>query len=119
MVDDNATMRAALRLFIQNYTTLSVYEASDGVEAVEQAEVREPDVVIMDLVMPNMNGIEAASVIRSRLPNVRMVVFTLHSDIIGESLARAIGVDIVVAKSEGAIGLIRALEAIWSEGAPS
>lgn len=119
VVDDNPTMLSALRLFIENFTTLSVYEARDGAEAVEQAEAHGPDVVIMDLVMPNMNGIEAASVIRSRLPNVRMVVFTLHSDVIGQSLAKAIGVDVVVAKSEGAAGLIKALEAIWPEGLPS
>lgn len=118
VVDDNPAMRAALRLFIENSTSMRVCEARNGVEAVQQTESQEPDVVIMDLVMPNMNGVEAASVIRSRLPDVRIVVFTLHSGVIGEALAKAIGVDVVVAKSEGAAGLIKALGQIWTEGPP-
>lgn len=119
VVDDNPTMRSALRFFIENYTSLRVYEARDGAEAIEQAEVQKPDVAIIDLVMPNMNGLEAASAIRSRLPRVRIVVFTLHSDVIGGALAKAIGVDVVVAKSDGASGLIKALQTIWAENAPS
>lgn len=119
VVDDNPTMRAALRFFIENCTCMQVCEASDGVEAVEQAEVQKPDVAIIDLLMPSMNGLEAASVIRSSLPKVRIVVFTLHSDLVGKALARAIGVDLVVAKSEGASGLIKALQTIWAENAPS
>lgn len=119
VADDNATIRAALRYFIENYTNMQVCEAGDGAQAVEQAETQEPDVVIMDLVMPNMNGVEAASVIKSLLPRTRIVVFTLHSDVIGEALAKAIGVDVVVAKSEGAAGLIKVLQPIWTENPPS
>lgn len=119
IVDDNLTIRTALRSFIENCTTMRVCEASDGSEAVEQAVAQNPDVAIIDLVMPIMNGLEAASAIRSRLPKVRIVVFTMHSDVIGGALAKAIGVDVVVAKSEGASGLIKALQTIWSENAPS
>lgn len=117
IVDDNPIVRAALRLFIENHTRMRACEARDGAEAVDLAAVQKPDVVIMDLVMPNMNGLEAASAIRSRVPNAHMVVFTLHSDVIGKGLAKAIGVDVVVPKSEGAMGLIKALEAIWAESA--
>jgi DNA-binding NarL/FixJ family response regulator len=119
VVDDNPTMRAALRFFIETCTSMRVSEARDGAEAVERAEVQKPDVAIIDLVMPNVNGLEAASVIRSRLPEVRIVVFTLHSDVIGVALAKAIGVDVVVSKSDGATGLIKALQTIWAENAPS
>lgn len=119
VVDDNPTMRSALRFFIETYTSMRVCEARDGAEAVELAELQKPDLAIIDLVMPNMNGLEAASVIRSRLPKVRIVVFTLHSDVIGGALAKAIGVDVVVSKSDGASGLIKALETIWADNAPS
>ena len=119
IADDNPTVRSALRFFIENCTSMRVCEARNGTQAVEQAEAEKPDVAIIDLVMPSMNGLEVASAIRSRLPKVRIVVFTLHSDVIGGALAKAIGVDIVVAKSEGAFGLIKALETLWSESAPS
>lgn len=119
VVDDNASVCGALRYFIENHTTLQVCEARDGAEAVTQAEMQNPDVVVMDLVMPKMNGIEAASVIKSLLPHALIVVFTLHSDVIGKALARAIGVDVVVSKSDGAAGLIKALQPIWIENSSS
>jgi DNA-binding NarL/FixJ family response regulator len=119
VVDDNASVCGALRHFIETHTALQVCEARDGAEAVKQAELQHPDVIVMDLVMPNKNGIEAASVIKSLLPHTLIVVFTLHSDVIGEALAKAIGVDVIVSKSEGAAGLIKALQPIWNENSPS
>lgn len=119
VADDNPTIRAALRSYIENFTTMRFCEACDGEQAVEQAKAQQPDVAIIDMVMPNLNGLAAASVMRSLRPNLHIVVFTLHSDVIGETFAKSIGVDLVVSKSEGASGLLRALETIWTENALS
>lgn len=85
-------------------------EASDGTQAVKMAEKYKPDLVLMDLRMPNMNGAEAAAAIRQVIPDTRIVVFTLFSDFFGRFMARASGVDIVVSKTEGLTGLTKALQ---------
>src|SRR6185437_1599442 len=59
---------------------------------------------------PGMNGVEAASVLKRRLPDTRIVIFTLYADQIGDSLANALGIDLVVSKSEGGAALARALQ---------
>lgn len=59
VVDDNATVRQALRRFFETRTSMKVWEARNGSEAIEQTKAQTPDFVIMDLVMPNMNGVEA------------------------------------------------------------
>lgn len=84
VVDDNATVRQALRRFFETRTSMKVWKARNGSEAIEQTKAQKPDFVIMDLVMPNMNGVEAASVIRSLSEKVHIIVFTLHSDVIGK-----------------------------------
>lgn len=82
---------------------------ANGADAVAKAQERKPDLVLIDLAMPMMNGIDAASAIKKAAPATRIVVFTLYSDSLGELLARATGVDIVVSKTEGATGLLHAL----------
>lgn len=83
--------------------------AGDGCEAVRKAQEHKPDLVLLDLSMPVMNGLEAASVIRKTLPHSRIVVFTLYPDKLGQQLAKAAGVDLVISKAEGAAGLLHAL----------
>ena len=85
-------------------------EASNGAEAVKIAKECKPDLVLMDLRMPEMNGAEAASAIRSSLPDTRIVIFTLFSDSLGRFMAKMSGVDVVVSKSEGLTGLAKALQ---------
>jgi DNA-binding NarL/FixJ family response regulator len=111
IVDDNFNVRAALRGFVERTLGPQVCSfAADGREAIKRAEEHKPGMVLIDLSMPVMNGLDAASAIRKALPNARIVVFTLYSDVLGELLARAVGVDLVISKSEGTAGLLRALE---------
>jgi DNA-binding NarL/FixJ family response regulator len=110
IVDDNFNVRAALRAFVERNLGLQVCaSASDGTEAITKAAQLKPDLVIMDLAMPVMNGLDAAAIIRKTVPDSRIVVFTLYSDTLGEFLAKAAGVDLVVSKTEGAAGLLHAL----------
>jgi two-component system nitrate/nitrite response regulator NarL len=120
IVDDNASIRFALRDFLAKTTRMRVCgEAADGLEAVMQANALAPDLILMDVSMPRMNGVEAASVIRKTMPDVRIVAFTLYPSVVGFSLARAAGVDIVVSKTDGAAGLMDALSSFFRSSFPN
>src|SRR5579864_3834892 len=74
-------MRRGLRLLLERQPGFSVVgEASDGRQAVEQAEATRPDVVVLDIAMPNLSGIEAAQRIASSLPHIAIVILSMHSD---------------------------------------
>jgi DNA-binding NarL/FixJ family response regulator len=74
-------MRRGLRLLLEGQPGFTVVaEASDGGQAVDEAQATEPDVVVLDIAMPNLSGIEAAQRIVSALPNVAVVILSMHSD---------------------------------------
>jgi DNA-binding NarL/FixJ family response regulator len=119
IVDDNYLVRAALRVLVEGSMSLEVCgEAADGTEAVERAKELRPSLVLMDLSMPNMNGVQAAWLIRQAVPRARIVLFSLYADSVGKTLATRAGVDLVVPKSEGAAGLMKALHPILANRAP-
>jgi DNA-binding NarL/FixJ family response regulator len=81
LADDHAVMRRGLRLVLEAQKDFEVVgEASDGREAVALVETLKPDVAVLDITMPNMNGIEAARQISAKQPGVAIVVLSMHSD---------------------------------------
>jgi two-component system response regulator NreC len=81
LADDHAVMRRGLRLVLEEQKDFQVVgEASDGREAVTLVETLKPDVAVLDITMPNMNGIEAARQISAKQPGVSIVVLSMHSD---------------------------------------
>jgi two-component system response regulator NreC len=81
LADDHNVMRRGLRLLLESQPEFSIVaEASDGRQAVEQAEATTPDVVVLDIAMPNLSGIEAAHRIASMLPKTAIVVLSMHAD---------------------------------------
>ena len=79
MVDDHPLLREGIAAVIEGQPDLEVVgEATNGREAVEQFRARKPDIVLMDLQMPTMGGIEAISAIRSEFPHARIVVLTTY-----------------------------------------
>jgi len=81
LADDHTVMRRGLRLLLESHPQFGVVaEASDGRQAVEQAESTVPDVAVLDIAMPNLNGIEAAQRINAALPNTAIVILSMHSD---------------------------------------
>lgn len=81
LADDHTVMRNGLRLLLERQRNLTVVgEASDGRETVRLAEQLSPDVVVMDIAMPNLNGIEAARQIMASNPDLAIVILSMHSD---------------------------------------
>ena len=81
LADDHTVMRAGLRLLLERQPNLTVVgEAADGRQAVELAERERPDVVIMDIAMPHMNGVEAARQIVNHSPETAVAILSMHSD---------------------------------------
>jgi two-component system response regulator NreC len=81
LADDHSVMRTGLRLVLERQQDFHVVaEASDGREAVALALQHKPDVVVMDVTMPNLNGIEAARQIGGALPQASIVMLSMHSD---------------------------------------
>ena len=78
--DDHRVLRESLRRSLEAQGFEVAGEASDGVEAVELAVSLKPDVVLMDVTMPVLGGIEATRRIRQRVPEVRVVMLTMHAD---------------------------------------
>jgi len=81
LADDHVVMRRGLRLLLESQPGFVVVgEASDGREAVQQAETLQPDVAVLDIAMPNLGGIEAAERITALTPATRIVILSMHSD---------------------------------------
>lgn len=81
LADDHTIMRSGLRAVLDRYPDMQVVgEAADGREAIQCVEENRPDVIVMDVAMPNLNGIEAARQISTKNPGVSIVVLSMHSD---------------------------------------
>jgi DNA-binding NarL/FixJ family response regulator len=106
-------MRRGLRLLLENQPGFSVVaEASDGRQAVEQAESVKPDVVVLDIAMPNLSGIEAAERIASASPETRIVILSMHSDEGYVLRALKAGVKAYLLKDSAEGDLVEAIKAV-------
>jgi DNA-binding NarL/FixJ family response regulator len=77
LVDDHAMVRRGMRQFLELHDDIAIVgEAADGAEALDQAAALRPDIVVMDLTMPGIDGIEATARIRAELPDVQVIALT-------------------------------------------
>jgi DNA-binding NarL/FixJ family response regulator len=102
IVDDQVGERKVIRAAVEGFTGCTVCgEAATGTEAIQKAKQLKPDLIIMDLAMPLMNGLEAASVLKNELPGVSVVLFTLYSDLVNGPRSSMFGVTMVLSKEDG------------------
>lgn len=81
LVDDHTILRAGLKMMLSVQPDIEVTgEASDGRQAIAEAQRLQPDVILMDITMPEMNGIEATRHVKKLLPDVRVLVLTMHEN---------------------------------------
>jgi DNA-binding NarL/FixJ family response regulator len=101
IVDDNTLIRSSLRSWIEGNEDFQVCgEAENGMVAVQKVEEMHPDIVILDLQMPVMDGLEAARKISNIAPDTAMVMFTMHPSRELLKAAQAVGVRDVVSKTD-------------------
>jgi DNA-binding NarL/FixJ family response regulator len=113
IADDSYTVRSVIRTFLTDVEEIEVCgEAVDGLEAVEMSIKLKPDLILLDLSMPKLNGSEVASILKKTMPHILIILFTMYGENVGKSLAAATGVDAVLTKPDGVaqiVGSIRAL----------
>ena len=117
IVDDHESIRKILRKFLEAETGFHVCgEAVDGCDAIEKAQELQPDLIILDLSMPRMGGIEAAKILKQMLPQTPIVLFTSHRDALRTYDARAAGIDAVVPKDCEMSFLEHSVQSLLQEG---
>ena len=117
LADDHVTVRQGLKMLIDSQDDMTVVsEASDGAAAVEQARTVRPDVVVMDISMPGMNGLVATRTLKQIQPDSVVVILTRHGDdAYLQELLRA-GADGYVLKQSAASELLQAIRATAARG---
>ena len=100
LVDDSAIVRHAVREVFEARGYLICGEAANGKEAIEQVEKLHPDLIVLDLSMPVMNGLEAARILSSTVPDIPLILFSNFADILQQAEARSAGFSAVVSKDK-------------------
>jgi DNA-binding NarL/FixJ family response regulator len=101
IVDDNAVVRSLVRRLFESQSDFEIAgEAENGRDAIDKAEKLKPDLIILDMVMPVMTGLDAAPLLKQLLPDVLIILFTQQEGSEVERLAQAAGIDAVVSKSQ-------------------
>ncbi len=101
IVDDNEFVRQGLCELFERQADFEVCaDAENGREAIEMAEQLQPDLIVLDLAMPVMNGLDAARVLRRMMPAVPLIMYSAFGDRFVEQQARLIGISEVVSKSD-------------------
>lgn len=107
IVDDSAVVRHGLCELFKRESDFEVCgEAENGKEAIAKAQGLHPDLIVLDLSMPVMNGFDAARALKRLMPTVPLIMYSAFGDKVAEHQARLIGISEVVSKSEHASVLI-------------
>jgi DNA-binding NarL/FixJ family response regulator len=101
IVDDNPFIRNVLCEEFKNQADLDLCgEAENGKAAIDKAKELRPDLIVLDLSIPVMNGLEAARVLKRIMPGVPLIMFSEYSNAFSEQEARSAGISALVSKSE-------------------
>ena len=116
IVDDHEHIRKLVRAFLESEAGFEVCgEAVDGYDAIEKAQALKPDLILLDLSMPRMDGIKAAQRLKKMLPQTPIVLLTSHHRALQGYDAHAVGIDAVVAKDGGMSLLLDRVQSLLQE----
>lgn len=117
LVDDSDFERFTIRAAVEGLTNFRVCgEAANGVDAIKMATELKPDLVVMDLAMPLMNGLEASTILKNAMPGVPIVLLTLYADEVPVPRSSAFGIATVLSKVDGLAPLLECLEKLLGQG---
>jgi len=112
IAEDRESMRKALKaLFLTRPHWQVCGEAEDGSEAIKKASQLHPDLIVMDFRMHDLDGLRAANEIFRSTPSVPIVMYTMYKNEELETMAKLVGIRRVIGKEEGALTLLKAIEA--------
>ena len=101
IVDDSQAVRRLVRSYLESgLDQVTCTEAIDGQDAIDHVRAFKPDVIVLDVCMPVMNGLDAAPVLHNMAPQAPIILFTLHKDVLTEKQAIAVGICAVVSKMD-------------------
>jgi two-component system nitrate/nitrite response regulator NarL len=113
LVDDHESVRAGVTAILSSRPNLEVCgEATNGREAIEKAKELQPDLIILDVTMPVMDGINSAKEIRAFLPDVPILFFSMHDGVYLVHEAKMAGVQGFVSKTDARANLLDAVDAL-------
>lgn len=119
IVDDNPRLRALIRrLATQNPALQVVGEAEDGAEAIRLNHELRPNIVLMDLVMPRVNGLEAMRRIKAERPETKVIIMTVHTEDAYRRAAEASGADAFLLKKTLMTALLATIRRVRSSMSP-
>jgi DNA-binding NarL/FixJ family response regulator len=119
IVDDNPRLRVLIRRIMTQKAVLQVVgEAEDGAEAIRLVHLLRPDIVLMDLVMPRVNGLEALRRIKAERPETKVIIMTVHTEDAYRRTAEANGTDAFLLKKTLMTALLPTIRRIRSSMSP-
>lgn len=116
IVDDHPLMRDTLRVMLRSLKTIEIIgEATNGKEAIEQVKAGSVDLVLMDITMPELNGIEATKYISKKYPQVKVLALTMHVEKQFVSAMMEAGAQGYISKTSSKASLIEVIESVIKE----
>jgi DNA-binding NarL/FixJ family response regulator len=112
IADDSKSMRTIVRRSLLSVGFSICGEATDGVEAISKATSLAPDLIILDVRMPRLNGIEAAAILKHTMPQIRIALLTLYPEAVSKTLTSATRVDAVLSKTDGIAKLVENIQTL-------
>jgi len=117
LVDDDQAFRTVLRRLLEKERGFNVVgEAGDGLEALEQIRVLSPDIILMDLAMPRLNGLEATRTIKTERPGSTVVILTQHQEPAYQRAAAQDGADAFLPKTTRLADLLTTIRQLTAGG---
>ena len=100
LADDSPLIRSMVRTYVECWLDSYLYEASDGVDALQKAREMKPDLVILDLSMARMNGLDTARALRTTMADVPIILFTVYADAISPLELSQSGINALIPKGD-------------------
>jgi DNA-binding NarL/FixJ family response regulator len=117
IADDSELMRHQIRAILELDRDIEICaEAENGLDAVRKAQEYRPDLVVVDVYMPVMNGLAASQEIKRLMPNLRVLVFTLHDSLQLRIESEKAGADAVLLKADGGVQLSPTIHMLLDRG---